>query len=84
MLGLEEGDLKLFTEGKLATSTIDQPGHSSKTHTGESYLSKPEAHHNLESVLLKDKANQVTLTCFCRWNVITQKSENKLNRLNKR
>ncbi|MCL4547141.1 MAG: hypothetical protein M1495_01055 [Bacteroidetes bacterium] len=76
--------MKLFTEGNLATSTIDQPGHSSTKHMGESRLGKLDVLHNLEPVLLKDKTNEVTLTCFCRWNVITQKSENKLTRLNKR
>ncbi len=76
--------MKLFTEGNLTTSTIDQPGQFRTKHTGESRLGKTEVHHNFESASLKYKTKEVSSTCYCRCDVITQKSENKSNRINKR
>ena len=97
MLCAEDGDLKFLRERKTSLASeketrrnfspaktyLDQPGHFTTPLLGENQLGKPEAHHNLESVLFEDKVNEVTLTCYCRWNVITQKDENNLNKVNK-
>ena len=69
MLCSEEGELKFFIEGNLSSSIIDQPGHSSTKHTGESRLGKPEVHHKLGHVLFEDKSYADKTPSF--WNIDT-------------
>lgn len=66
---MEDGDLKL-RERKFYSYAFDQPGHSREKHTGENHMSSSEEIHQIDHRMSDRNANEVILTCFCRWNVI--------------